>query len=1143
MGEPEQVAYLKNDVLFSGNYNPNDSTHCAPTIVGGRMPKNIEPDGKVSKDGPIRFYWDDTTLYAGTRNSVGPATTIGSFVTYANGSWVQPDPTYEYTTSAITKFDGAMITAGGVYQGVYQLDGLAALEPRRNLAINTVVSSSDLLYLGTFDRGVWISSEGGCIPAPVASGSTPFPYGDVDVFTVDTSIFAINTTNALLYILSNGTFTEVPRDTSLADVTNFNDYVVFNNSLYISTDSGVAFYENGTLTRLGLARSTSNLTVAGSYLYAIQFNNESDELVTITSIVKSLHSYSSLRLHVANNKLYVSPNSLAGSDNGFLYEYSGEVRVEILSNDTEPIKFPGGATCMLYSNDKVFIGADEKDASGSYLYYIYNGAYTRITLDTHINEFSAPVDTIVNTMVQGDTYIYLGTNDGVYTLDPSGNITGVAGPGVTRNVNVDSFYKSTSDAVYFMCNTTYYATGEPDIPWYIGIYKITGSISLTFTLLQGSTGMTGSIQGIVVNGNDYVSVYDKRGGVYQVMEGVTTRLGDILPANVNDLMIDGGKLYIAAGSSIYRLNESSWDEWATNSETKSPIKRILRIDDGRIVALTENNRLYEVPNGGGSITVLATPTAITAITPTRRAETVTTYLEQLSGAGLLIFERDIFCTLGNFLGGDGYVYDGANDMFTDFPGFEVSKLFIYPEGKLICDNIAGISKDYGSGTQIVFKDSNAIPLTGDIKVNDVVTYGSDFWLLTSVGMFYKTGQYEFTRDEGFQFEDSPNCVAFAIHANKLFVLTNAGELWSYDSSTPEYFGPYTYDLSPSFSITEGRLVSFDGTLYVGTNIGLYSLSGDILTRVLLPTEDVDINDASITNFIVFGTTLYTGVQYSSGSYIYANAGTGFSFSPIDLKAESNITATTIDQFLVYNTNLYALIQYDNLQGITISYVTLLTDGTFTEAYTSKGCMQAIMSYMGNLVGVSSSVAPSVRDLPIGCGEGIALYRVTDHNGNPASDYLFDPITILYPTENGIYIGRNGLWFWDGEVWTLLTRGCFVNDIVSRGNISGSSPSFFAGALVIGTLTLFTTATVNALIKGTEIPQVQTPAWLPEGGLPNGSLVRSIGPTKVVFQGRRRRYVFRRVQLVDGPTSGGVPATDKTGWGCVWSADGMPPTAF
>jgi hypothetical protein len=100
-------------------------------------------------------------------------------------------------------------------------------------------------------------------------------------------------------------------------------------------------------------------------------------------------------------------------------------------------------------------------------------------------------------------------------------------------------------------------------------------------------------------------------------------------------------------------------------------------------------------------------------------------------------------------------------------------------------------------------------------------------------------------------------------------------------------------------------------------------------------------------------------------------------------------------------------------------------------------------------------------------------------------------------------------------------------------------------IAIGTILVYTNEFVRALVAGTTVPNPGRTSWS-SSPLPAGTLLRPLGRF-VVVNGTNKLaiYRFENVQLINGPSSEGVPLGDitglwYTGWICTWSADGVAP---
>ena len=100
-------------------------------------------------------------------------------------------------------------------------------------------------------------------------------------------------------------------------------------------------------------------------------------------------------------------------------------------------------------------------------------------------------------------------------------------------------------------------------------------------------------------------------------------------------------------------------------------------------------------------------------------------------------------------------------------------------------------------------------------------------------------------------------------------------------------------------------------------------------------------------------------------------------------------------------------------------------------------------------------------------------------------------------------------------------------------------------IAIGTILVYTNSFIRALVAGTTLPNPGRTAWsiIP---LPAGTLLKPLGRSAVVNGiNKLAIYRFENVQLINGPSSEGVPSGDATGrwytgWICTWSADGVAP---
>lgn len=996
MGEPEQVAYLKDDVLFSGYYSPLDTTHCSPIIIGGRMPKNpgstLETVNR-NRDGSIRFYWDDTTLYAATQNAVSPPQHTGSFVKLENNQWVQPDPTYAYTTSAITKFDGAMVTAGGVYQGLVNVADLSSLDATKNLAITSALDLNGTIYIGAFYGGAYTLTNGSLTPIPGIVGDR-----DVYLFSIGTTVYAQDVNS--VYTLTGGSFVAIPYDLN-GDIS-ITNVVVFEDTLYVGTTNGV-FYLNPLLSVLISIDTTvgiTDLTVVGPNLYALR---DGLELITVTpSGVTSIISYLSPTLFTDATNLYVHTGES-------LVAYTGPESAHLIQDGAAadytviPRMVVTGPTATLICSDE-----------SPYLCSINTDTWQ--FTDTG---FDQPVYAIVPS---GNVFL-LSTANGVYKYDPESGATHIASESVVQSPvfqGVDSnYYFAAYEGVYAITSDTYEATLLPASP---GI------------------GRNGAFKGYTLGGVSYIQTYDTRGGVYQVVNGVTTRMGGAFDTIVRSLMVDGGNLYAASSNKIYRWDTIEWTLWATVTAVgrENFIKRILRTTGGSILALMIDGGLWTVPDNGGDILDRATETFITDITPTLRAESTQAYLAQLTGSGRIdgptpfLFSRDIACTLGDRLAGPEYVYDGTN--FIELPGNTITSMCNTPDGILYnTEGGVSFSLDLGAGqTPFVFKDIDGYEISYPIIVNDSITYGGRDWLMTDRGMFYRTEVNTYIQDMNFHDGLPPPCVAYAIHNDILFIAASDGRLASFNSSNGQY-ASYAYNTPPTLVDAPTSLISFNSTLYMGTPFGLYSLANDdTLVRIVLPGEVVDTSDVSVKELHSFNSTLYC----ASDKGIFVTSGTTFSTIPISLPSAPGSTAIGSDMLVEHSGDLYSLVYYADANGIDRYYITKLTSGTsFVEVYALGECVSSILSYKGALTALFSSFSVHTRDAGFGCGGGREVARILDHTNTVIVPYVLSGVTTICDTDNGIYVGGSGLWHWNGSSWVSLSDSCPVSDIVPKNNIT------------------------------------------------------------------------------------------------------------
>ena len=439
-----------------------------------------------------------TTLFAGTNsNGVYVSTNNG-----ANWSWANTGLT-DSTARSLTTI-GSLIFVG-TYSGVFRSTNDGAkwtLTSLKNQVITTSVANGTDLFAGTFNNGVFFSSDSGASWVPVNTGLPPYAQATMLSLTVlGTNIFA-GTSGKGVYLSTNNGTDWTPVNTGIkntnVDVVAGNGSLlyagtVFGSGVFRSSDQGATWTAPDTgmtqpISQVSAFAFMGTQTFAGTSNGAFASSNNGANWTDINAGLPPMYHRVVNSMAVINTNLFAVIE--AGTTSNAVY----------LTTDTGASWSPTNYSSTTNSANVLTTTPD--GSGGTYLYLGTLGAGVYRSTDNgttwvpaNTNITTARVNAFASIQHGGNTSLFAGTTNGIYvSTDYGGTWTRTDSGFFTTDINAlavsgNNLFAGTVLGVYGSTNGKGWSnisTGFPSDPL-LPLYPLINSLTIVGNDLAAGT--------------------------------------------------------------------------------------------------------------------------------------------------------------------------------------------------------------------------------------------------------------------------------------------------------------------------------------------------------------------------------------------------------------------------------------------------------------------------------------------------------------------------------------------------------------------------------------------------------------------------------------------------------------------------------